>query len=396
MNVIPFRSLPQGARRLIIYYAIGEPSVVGMLIFNAYLFLSGYSPLYVGSIISGAALITALLFPIFGYLSDKKINAKYFSITFEGLMGASFLLYGFAQDGLWMFIGRVFFSSAMMFSFVSSVYERELYPEEHMDDVYVWHWIIPSVGGMIVYIASFLYFQIFQTVYAARWYYIFLGLIAPGYMAYVYFALPDLPVYKKREKLKIPLNLIGVVLVYLFANFTTYFLYGITVDNIVINYFGTGLSVVVFLALIDSVFSFSSGVIKAHVPRKYFSVMPYLAMSSIAIFSLILFISGSTGVKSLPLFLVIYAVIGFMWPLWHMSFKPLLLLRVPRQYRGTVFSSISSLTRIVNVPLAFLIGLTISSFGSFFPVLLASVFALGTVLLLKKVVGRGISPSQHP
>ena len=383
VRVIPFRDLPTGARRLILYYSIGEPSVVGFVIFNAYLFLMGYSPLYVGSIISGASLITALILPLLGYLSDRKINAKYYLIASETLIGTSFLLYGFAQNEWWIFIGRVIFSSAMLFSFTYSVYEKELYPHEIMEDAYVWHWIIPSIAGMVTYIAAFLYFSIFSSVSAARIYYIVLGFLAPLFISYVYFALPDIPTYHPEEKIKIPRELFGVVLVYILSYLATYFLYGITLDNIIINYFGSGIAIIVLVAFIESVFGFTSSTIKAHIPRKYFPVMPYLAMSTIGIVSLILFTTYIIKIEGLTLFIAFYSIIYLMWPLWHMSFKPLLQKRIPKEYRGTIFSSIQSLMRLINIPLALVLGAIIVIWGSFSPLLISFFFSILTVITLK-------------
>ncbi len=388
MKITPYRSLPKGARRLITYYSIGEPSTVGIIIFNAYLFLLGYSPIYVGSIISGASLITALLLPLLGYLSDKKINAKYYIMTLEALLGLSFIIYGLASSELWIFIGRVIFSTAMLFSFASNVYERELYPRDKLEDAYIWHWIIPSVAGIVTYIGAFIYFSLVPNIQYARIFYVALGLLAPLFIAYVYFALPNMPTYPERSKIKIPQGLLGVVLVYLCAYFTTYFLYGITLDNIVINYFGSGLGIIIVLSLIDHVFGFSSSIIKAHIPKRYFHYIPYISMISISAASLLIFVMQFLGFEELLSFIIIYSFIAFMWPLWHMSFKPLLQKRVPLEYRGTVFSSISSISKIVNIPLAFILGLLITLFGSFAPIVISSAFALTTAISLKIVIKR--------
>ena len=386
MKIIPFHSLPKGARRLIIYYSIGTPSTVGIIIFNAYLFLLGYSPIYVGSIISGASLITALLPPLLGYLSDKKINAKYYIMSLEALLGISFIIYGLAISELWIFIGRVIFSTAMLFSFASSVYERELYPRDKLDDAYIWHWIIPSVGGIVTYIGAFIYFSLFPQPQYARIFYVALGLLAPLFIAYVYFALPNMPTYPERSKIKVPQGLVGVVLVYLCAYFTTYFLYGIAIDNIVINYFSSGLAIIVVLSLIDSVFAFLSSIMKAHISKRYFHYIPYISMISIGAASLVIFIMKLLGAEALWSFVVINSFIAFMWPLWHMSFKPLLQKRIPLEYRGIVFSSISSIFRFVNIPLAFILGLLITLFGSFAPIAIASAFAFSTAATLKIVI----------
>jgi len=388
VKVIPFRELPKGARHLIIYYAIAEPGVVGFAIFNAYLLLLGYSPIYVGSIISGASLITALLLPLLGYLSDRRINAKYYLMTIEALLGLAFLLYGFAQNAWWIFLGRMVFSSAMLFSFTSSVYEKELYPEDKLDDAYIWHWLIPSVAGIITYAAAFIYFSLFPDVQAARICYILLGALSPVFVSYVYFALPDLPTYRKRERVKIRREMWGIIGVFISAYLATYFLYGIAVDNIIINYFGAGIAIVVLLALIDSIAGFSSSFVKGNLHRRYFSAIPYFAMASLGILAFSLFALHIMRLDSIATFLLFYSAIAFMWPLWHMSFKPKLLEAVPRELRGTVFSGVQSITRILNIPLAFLVGLTVTMFGAFSPLLISAVFSLLTVILLRGATGK--------
>ncbi len=384
MKIIPFCSLPEEARRLIVYYAIGEPEVVGFVIFNAYLFLLGYSPLYVGSIISGASLITALILPLLGHLTDKKINAKYYLMLEEGLIGLSFLLYGFAQNDAWIFAGRVIFSTAMMFSFASNVYEKELYPEEQLEDAYVWHWIIPSVAGIVAYMGAFIYFSIFLSIQAARFYYIVFGALAPVYIAYIYLALPNMPTYRKREKIRFRRELLGAITVVALSYLTLYFLYGIAMDNIIINHFNSGIAVIVLLSIIDSVFGFSSSMLKANLSRRYFAIAPYLAMAFIGLVSLAIFLVHILGAESLPLFIIFYSIIAFLWPLWHMSFKPILLRNVPKKYRGTIFSGVSSLTRILNIPMAFIVGVVITLFGSFAPLLISSSFAFATMVVLRR------------
>jgi len=387
VKIAPFNSLPKGARRLIIYYAIAQPGIIGFVIFNAYLFLLGYSPLYVGSIISGASLITALIMPLLGYLSDRRINAKYYVMTVEALIGVSFLLYGFAQNAWWIFLGRVVFSAAMLFSFTSSVYEKELYPEEHLEDAYIWHWLIPSSAGIVTYAAAFIYFSLFASVEAARLYYIVFGLAAPFYVLYVYLFLPDLPTYRKREKVKIKRDLWGLISVFVLANLTLYFMYGISLDNIVINHFGAGIAIIVLLALIDSAFQFVSSFVKGNIPRRYFPRIPYLAMGGIGIIASILFLFRLLAIESILLFLLLYAFLAPLWPLWHMSFKPLLVESVPKEYRGTVFSAAQSVLRIINIPMAFVVGSVITLFGSFAPLLISSILAFITVAALKMVRG---------
>ena len=391
MNILPFRDLPKGAKRLIAYYSITVPGVVGFVIFNAYLFLLGYSPLYVGSIISGASIITALIIPVLGYLSDRKVNAKYYVMTTESLIGVSFLLYGFAQNAWWIFLGRVIFSAAMLFSFTSSIYEKELYPEEHLDDAYVWHWLIPSFAGIATYAAAFIYFSLFTSVEAVRIYYIIFGLMAPFYVLYVYLFLPDLPTYRKREKAKIKRELWLLISVFVLANLTLYFMYGISLDNILINHFGTGIAIVVLLALIDSSFQFASSIAKGNIPRRYFPKIPYLAMGGIGVIAMALFLAHMLAFESILLFILFYAFLAPLWPLWHMSFKPILVENVPKEYRGTVFSGAQSVLRIINIPMAFVVGSVITLFGSFAPLLVSSVLAFITIATLK-MVGKGFSP----
>ena len=383
MRIASFNSLPKDARRLIIYYAIAQPGIIGFVIFNAYLFLLGYSPMYVGSVVSGASLLTAILLPILGYLSDKKINAKYYMITTEALIGAAFIIFGLARNGLWIFAGNVIFSTAMLFTFASNVYEKELYPKDLLEEAYIWHWIVPSAAGILTYLAAFVYFSLIPSVEAARWYYIALGLAAPLFISYIYFALPDMPTYPERERIKIPKGLIGIVLVSILAYLQVSFLYDITLDNIIINYFGYGLSVIVLLSIIDNLFGLSSGFLKAHISKEHFPKMPYIAMLLLSALSFLLFVLHFKGLENIWIFILLYSLLSLAWPLWHMSFKPILQRNIPKKYRGTIFSSIQSINRLVGIPLAFIIGVTITYLGAFSPLLISSILGILTALSLK-------------
>ncbi len=385
MRIASFNSLPKDARRLIIYYAIAQPGIIGFVIFNAYLFLLGYSPMYVGSVVSGASLLTAILLPILGYLSDKKINAKYYMITTEALIGAAFIIFGLARNGLWIFAGNVIFSTAMLFTFASNVYEKELYPKDLLEEAYIWHWIVPSAAGILTYLAAFVYFSLIPSVEAARWYYIALGLAAPLFISYIYFALPDMPTYPEREIIKIPKGLIGIVLVSILAYLQVSFLYDITLDNIIINYFGYGLSVIVLLSIIDNLFGLSSGFLKAHISKEHFPKMPYIAMLSLSALSFLLFVLHFKGLENIWIFILLYSLLSLAWPLWHMSFKPILQRNIPKKYRGTIFSSIQSINRLIGIPLAFIIGVTITYLGAFSPLLISSILGILTALSLKLV-----------
>ncbi len=390
MNIIPFRQFPKGARNLIIYYAIAEPGIVGMIIFNAYLFLTGYSILEVGAIISGASLITSFLLPLLGYMSDKKINAKYFMMTTEALIGASFILYAIANTAFMILLGRMIFSAAMLFTFASSVYEKELYPKDKLDDIYIWHWLIPSIAGIASYLVALFYFYFFPNIWAMRLYYMIFGFASIFYVTYIYFMLPDLPTYPEKTKIRVSRKFLPAVLASLLSVFSSFFIYGLPFDNIVINYFGSGVWIIIFMAFVDSVISLLSSYIKAIIPRSIWGILPHTAMTcmgllALAIFILPLFLHNSTLFIA---FLILYMIHSLFWPLWHMSFKPVLLSNIPLKLRGTVFSSIMMISRLAMIPLAFIVGVFVTSFGAFSPALLSAIFAFLTVVVLLWIKGK--------
>ncbi|NPA74510.1 MAG: MFS transporter [Euryarchaeota archaeon] len=387
MNITPFRKLPHDARNLIIYYALAEPGIIGMVIFNAYLLLTGYSVLEVGAIITFASFLTSLFLPLLGYLSDRKINAKYLIMTSESLIGVSFLIYGLATGPVMILAGRLIFSTAMLFTFASSVYEKELYPANNLEEVYIWHWLIPTAAGIASYLAALIYFSLFPNVWAMRVYYIIFGFAGIFYVAYVYFKLPNLPVYRERKKIKLNKKLVPVALAFIFANFSAFFIYGLPFDNIIINYFGSSVAVIVFLGLIGSIIMFGASYLKTRIPKKTWKHIPVIAMGSMgtlasAIFLAPLYIHGNL---LFIIYMALYIAHLFFWPLWHMSFKPALLANVPSHSRGTVFSSIMMLNRLANIPLALIAGVFAALFGAFSTAILSAIFAFSTVAIIVRV-----------
>ena len=384
VNIKPFREMPKNARRLIFYYGIGMPSIVCFVIFNAYLFKLGYSVVEVGAIITLASVLTTLLLPVLGYLTDRHINAKYFLIILEILLGASFLIYGLYPSPITIFVGRVIFSSAMLFTFASNVYEKELYPKDALDDIYVWHWLIPSAFGIGAYTAAFIYFTFYPDILHIRLYYITMGLLSPLFAGYIYFALPDLPVYREKKKFKISRKILPVILVGLFSNISIFFISGLPFDNLIINHFGSTVAIIVLISAIGSVIETGSSYFKAIIPKKWWRRLPYICMLIIGIGSIIVFIIQIyiNGMVMMILFVLFYMSTYFLWPLWHMSYKPLLLKVVPLNYRGTIFSIIQAIWRFTIMPLSFLAGIVIYYLGDFSPLVLSFVFSLFAVALL--------------
>ncbi len=389
VSITPFREFPGGARNLIIYYALAEPGVIGMVIFNAYLLLTGYSVLEVGAIITLASFLTSLLLPILGYLSDRKVNAKYFMITTEALIAISFLIYGLASGAFMILLGRIIFSTAMLFTFASSVYEKELYPANNLEEVYIWHWLIPTAAGIASYLAALIYFSIFPDLRAMRLYYILFGFAGIFYIAYIHFNLPNLPVYRERKKIKLNKKFVPVALAFIFANFSAFFIYGLPFDNIIINYFGSGVAVIVFLGLLGSIIMFGASYLKTRIPKKMWKHIPVIAMGSMGTLASAIFFASQYihGNLLFIIYLALYTAHLFFWPLWHMSFKPVLLANVPSHSRGTVFSSIMMLNRLANIPLALIAGVFASLFGAFSSAMISAIFAaltVGIIMMLKR------------
>ncbi len=384
VNIKKFSSLPRGAKNLMIYYSLTSPSLVGFVIFNAYLFKLGYSVVEVGAIISVSSFLTALLIPPLGYLSDRHLNAKYFVMVAEALWGVSYFIYGVAWSPAIILIGRILFSTAILFTFAYSVYEKEIYPSDALEDVYVWHWLLPSITALLTYLGAFLYFLMVPQLQGMRFYYLAMAAISPVYILFVYLALPDLPVYRERKKLKISSTLLPLILVGILAQMSVFMMSGIVSDNLIINHFGEGVIIIVLVSALGSFIEFLSSFTKSMLPRRIWKNLPYIAMLSLGIGAAAVYISSIFLQRDslFPIFIVFYILSYFLWPLWHMGYRPLLLPAVPQEYRGTIFSTISTIWRFTTIPLSILTALLISYCGDFSPLIFSSLFALSTVLVL--------------
>ncbi len=390
--MIKFGDLPKGARYLIIYYAIGTPSAIAVEIFSAYALRLGYTPIYIGALISLVSLIATFFLPLIGYLADRRISAKYLLIISEGLLGVGLIIIGISRNIFHLLAGRLLLSISFLFNFTFLVYERYLYREK-TEECYVWHWIIPTFAAIFSYtllILTFLFIEKTE-VLAARILYILIGSMFPVFIAYIYFFLPDIPTVRERTKFRLEKKFLGIIAIYLLSTFGISFIYGLTMASIIIEYFGAGFVAIFALGLIESLSSLSSSSLKYFSKKECWPVLTDISLLFLTIYGASLYVAQIFVSDNYLLIIVFvfYFLFNFLFSLWDMGFRPMVMKVVAEEYKGTVFSTISMLRRFLIIPSSLIVGILIQNFGSFSPALVESIVMIPCLLLYIRV-RRGI------
>jgi len=383
-----FRDLPKGARRLIIYYAIGTPGAIGIEVFSAYALRLGYAPIYIGALISLVSLIATLFLPLIGYLADRRISAKYLLMISEGLLGIGLIIIGISGNIFHLLIGRLLLSISFLFNFIFLVYERHLYKEK-TEECYVWHWIIPTFAAIFCYallIITFLFMEKIE-ILAARILFIVIGSLFPFFIAYIHIFLPDIPTLRERTKFRLEKKFLGIITISLLSSFGFSFIYGLMMASIIIEYFGAGFVAIFALGLIESLSSLSSSSLKYFSKKEYWPILTDISILFLTVYGLSLYIA-KIFVSYNYLFIMVfifYFLFNFLFALWHMGLQPMVMKVVAEEYKGTVFSTISMLRRFLLIPSGFIVGFLIQNFGSFSPALVESLIMIPCLILYIKV-----------
>jgi MFS family permease len=390
MALMKFSELPRDARNLIIYYTLGSPSVVGFIIFNAYLFTLGFNVEYAGGIITLASLLSTAAIPLLGYLTDKGLNAKWLLIVMEALIGASFLMFGLAHTPVEFIAGRTFMSIATVFSFSLHVYEKEVYPSERLDDAYIWHWALPLAGQLVSCVVAELFLGVlFPNAEAIRIYYVLMALLTPLFVLYILKFLPDVraPMRRKR-RVKIPREFFPIVAAQMLVFAGISFYAGLTFDNIVMNHFGYGIFFIILAAIMESIFSLLATRTKSAVPERMKYRIFHLSLAVLAAHGFLnALLPGVLSGVSLFLFVFVsYGLMVWAYTTWHMYHMPLLLPTVPEELKGTLFSSISTVRRLLVIPIPFAVGLIANRVGPFAPSYVEGAFMLMALFLYWRVL----------
>jgi len=170
--------IPVGARRYILYHVIVSPLLITWYMLPMYMFITGYTVLEIGVIFT---LIHTLSIPatyLVGKLFDK-IAIRHGLVLIDALDGASAMLYGFAYGPiapLMLFLGLLIEDVARIFYPLYQAAERILYPEDRMEEVFVWHMRLPEISQLLGFlILGYLFSYVFNAPHHYR-----LGFIAIG------------------------------------------------------------------------------------------------------------------------------------------------------------------------------------------------------------------------
>ncbi len=399
MSPMKFCELSQGARNLIIYYTLGSPSVVGFVIFNAYLFTLGFNVEYAGGIITLASLLSTGVIPLLGYMTDRGLNAKWLLLAMESLIGASFLVLGLAQTPLEFILGRTLLSISTVFAFALRVYEKEVYPAERLDDAYIWHWALPLMGQLASCVAAEVFLGLlFPNAEALRGYYILMAFMTPVFLLYILKFLPDVRTRRERGRVKIPRKFYPIAAAQMFVFAGISFYAGLTFDNIIMNYFGYGIFFIIMAAIMESVFSLIATRVKGAIPEHLKYHVFYLSLLVLAAHGMLNAILP-TVLSGVWLFLFVFISYGMMvwaYTTWHMYHMPLLLPAVPEDLKGTLFSSISTVWRLLIIPIPFAVGVIANRVGPFAPSYVEAAFMMAALLLYRRVLSGTVKINPAP
>ncbi|MHA1581736.1 MAG: MFS transporter [Candidatus Baldrarchaeia archaeon] len=146
-----FRSFPLAARRLIIHYTLTSPFLVVDVIFPVYLFKLGFNVEVAGFLYAISALMSVIFTFLIGKALDKVLSVRTAMSIIEITFGIANFIYAYATSPIHIVLGSLLERIGGVFTVSYQVYERDAYPEEIREKVYVYHMVLPEAAQFITF-----------------------------------------------------------------------------------------------------------------------------------------------------------------------------------------------------------------------------------------------------
>ena len=345
-----WKRLPRSARNLIIYYSISSMYLVGDIFEPIYLFILGWSLIYLGVLYTYSYVIGILGSIIIGKLFDKGFQPKWAMLIFELSSIFFYSVYAFYPRIELVFLahGITMFLSPLSVSYQTM--EKELYPEEIYESAFAIHMALPNATQLVSIIsAGFFLTYIMPNTLGFKILYIACTILSIISSLFILLGIPKIKKVKasglKFSKIsrKI-LPLVAAELIILFG-------YSISPQFIYLNYVYNIAGMNLFLISITIAFANLAGIIGSLIAERGESSFRNITIAIISIsVSYSLMYTAKFVHSTIQIFILssIFAFTSYISDtIWFIYHRTALYERVPKEIKGTVFGVMSSLRMLV-------------------------------------------------
>lgn len=263
-----FRSFPLAAKRLVIYYTLASPFLIVDVAFPVYLFRLGFNVEVAGILYAVSALMGVVFTFLIGRALDKVLSVKTAMSIIEITFASANFIYAYATSPIHIILGSFLERIGGVFTVFYQVYERNAYPEDIREKVYVYHMALHEAAQLITFpIISILLGFFFTFLEAFRMLFIISSLSSVFFLIYIQQLLPETSQtirLKEKSKTKIPREILPVAT----AEILIVFSFGLTYGSVLDNYIFNVLSLSVFFIILIEVAVSSTSIFASFIADK--------------------------------------------------------------------------------------------------------------------------------
>ncbi len=360
-----FKSFPLAARRLIIYYTLASPFLVVDVIFPVYLFKLGFNVEIAGFLYAISALMSVIFTFLIGKALDKALSVRTAMSIIEITFAMANFIYAYATSPIHIILGSLLERIGGVFTVSYQVYERDAYPEEIREKVYVYHMALPEAAQFITFplIGALLGF-LFTSLEAFRVLFMISGLSSLFFLMYIWKWLPEtsqkVRLKEKGEFAGIPRQILPVAAAEILMVFSFGLTCGLVLDNYVYNVLSLSVFFVILIEVAISGTSILASFVANKAGKKSRFKMLYtgvILMTIYAIFTANIEYWNLNPIQTFMLLFVATMVMEFGHTIWLIFHRSYLFEFIPSDKRGSILGTISSMHKIFGIAAPLIAGI---------------------------------------
>jgi len=352
-----FKSFPLAARRLIIYYTLSSPFLVVDVIFPVYLFRLGFNVEIAGFLYAISALMGVVFTFLIGRALDRVLSVKTAMSIIEVTFASANFVYAYATSPIHIVLGSFLERIGRVFTVSYQVYERDAYPEEIREKIYVYHMALPEAAQLFTFpLIGILLGFFFTSLEAFRTLFIISATSSIFFLIYIQKWLPEtsqtIRLKEERKLINIPKQILPVAAAEVFIVFSFGLTCGLVLDNYVFNVLSLSVFFIILIEVAISGTSILASFTADKAGKKSRFKMLYtgiILMTIYAIFTANIEYWGLNPIQTFALLFVATVVMEFGHTIWLIFHRSYLFHFIPSEKRGSILGSISSMHRIFAI-----------------------------------------------
>ncbi len=377
-----WNEIPRSARYYILYHTIISPMLIVWYMLPVYLFMTGYTILEIGIIYTTVHIASIPLTILFGKLFEK-ISLRKGLVLIDALDGVAYALYGLAYGPIapiTLFLGMLIEKFSFMLYPLYPAVEKILYPQDRLEEVFVWHMRLPMISEIIGYtVLGYLFGYVFNTPFHYRIGFLCFAVSSVFTIIYLIKFLPPLNREERIESTGFVFRIDREFKYILFIEALTTLAWGLAPSIVFLNYVINVLGKTLFEAMLVEVSVSIGGLIATYITekagKKYAKKLMVIGFALIALWAFIMLLQ-----PPIIIVILVYFIMKLGDTLVFPYYRSWLFSKIPKDKASTVFAALSSYDKVISLFTPFIASLLATiypvlpygvSFGLFILVALA-------------------------